>query len=54
MGTADQETQVIYWHGQLPPIDAEPAGEHVVEANSIRVKGDLAIVVPCGISATTI
>jgi hypothetical protein len=42
MSTTGQEAQVIYWHGQLPPIDAEPNGEHVVEADSIRVKGDLA------------
>jgi hypothetical protein len=27
---------------QLPPLDAEPIGEHVVEATSIHVKGDLA------------
>jgi hypothetical protein len=42
MSTTGQEPQVIYWHGQLPPLDAEPNGEHVVEADSIRVKGDLA------------
>jgi hypothetical protein len=37
-----EETQVIYWHGQLPPLEAEPMGEHVVEAVSKRVKRDLA------------
>jgi hypothetical protein len=42
MSTTGQETQVIYWHGQLPPLDAEPNGEHIVEADSNRVKGDLA------------
>jgi hypothetical protein len=42
MSTAGQETQVIYWHGQLPPVDAEPISEHVVEATSARVKADLA------------
>lgn len=42
MSREGPETQVIYWHGQLPPLDAEPDGEHVVEADSIRVKGDLA------------
>ncbi|HYU79418.1 MAG TPA: hypothetical protein VEK56_10565 [Vicinamibacterales bacterium] len=26
----------------MPPLDAEPSGEHVVEADSKRVKGDLA------------
>jgi hypothetical protein len=34
--------KVIYWHRDLPPIDAEPVGEHVVEAISMRVKSDLA------------
>jgi hypothetical protein len=34
--------KVIYWHGDLPPLDAEQIGEHVVEALSTRVKGDLA------------
>jgi hypothetical protein len=42
MSTAGQETQVIYWHGELPPLDAERIGEHVVEATSVHVKGDLA------------
>jgi phage FluMu gp28-like protein len=27
----------IYWHRELPPIDAEPLGEHVAEAASERV-----------------
>ena len=27
----------VYWHGELPPLDAEPMGEHVVEATSVRV-----------------
>ena len=31
----------IYWHRELPPIDAEPAGEHILEATSKRVVGDL-------------
>jgi hypothetical protein len=32
----------IYWHRELPPITAEPIGEHFVEAMSKRIKGDLA------------
>ena len=32
----------IFWHRELPPLSAEPMGEHVVEATSKRVKGDLA------------
>ena len=32
----------IYWHRQLPPADAEVMAEHVIEANSGRVRGSLA------------
>lgn len=32
----------IFWHRELPPLSAEPIGEHFVEATSKRVKGDLA------------
>jgi hypothetical protein len=42
VSTSGQEAQVIYWHGQLPPLDAEPNGDYIVEADSMRVKGDLA------------
>ena len=41
MSPADN-SQTIYWHRELPPIDAEPIGEHIVEATSMRVKSDLA------------
>lgn len=33
---------LIYWHRELPPLDAEPVGEHVVEADSARVPGTIA------------
>ena len=33
--------KIVYWHRELPPIDAEPLGEHVVEATSHRVNADL-------------
>ena len=33
---------IVYWHRELPPLDAEPWGEHTVEANSMRVAGSLA------------
>ena len=36
------ESKVIYWHRELPPFDAEPMGEHVVEATSNRVSANLA------------
>lgn len=26
--------QTVYWHRELPPFDAEPMGEHVLEAVS--------------------
>jgi len=30
----------IYWHRQLPPLDAEAMDEHTVEADSTRVTGE--------------
>ena len=35
-------TAGVFWHRDLPPIDAEPIAEHTVEANSGRVPGTLA------------
>lgn len=32
---------IVYWHRELPPLDAEPMGEHIVEATSARVPGTL-------------
>ncbi len=32
----------VFWHRELPPTDAEPVGEHTVEAVSPRVAGRLA------------
>ncbi len=34
--------KTIYWHHELPPIDEEAIGEHVVEAASCHVPGTLA------------
>lgn len=34
--------QVIFWHRNLPPADADAVGEHTVEAASERVSGRLA------------
>jgi hypothetical protein len=31
----------IYWHRELPPLNAKAIGEHIVEANSTRVRGTL-------------
>jgi len=33
---------MVYWHRDLPPLDAEPLEEHVVEAVSARVEGTIA------------
>lgn len=35
------ETKVVYWHRDLPPLEAQPVAEHTVEANSLRVRGTL-------------
>lgn len=32
---------IVYWHRQLPPLDAELLDEHVLEATSGRVQGTL-------------
>jgi hypothetical protein len=35
-------TKMVYWHRELPPIDAELMSEHTLEATSSRVAGTLA------------
>jgi hypothetical protein len=38
--TLDQRPQrIVYWHRDLPPIEAELVDEHTVEASSGRVSG---------------
>jgi hypothetical protein len=32
----------VYWHRELPPLDAQIIGEHVLEATSERVQASLA------------
>src|SRR5262249_46381446 len=39
---ARSNRRVIYWHRELPPIDAQPMGEHTVEASSARIPGTIA------------
>ena len=34
--------KMIYWHRELPPINAEAIGEHTVEATSGHVPGTIA------------
>ena len=38
----DCDTKTVFWHRELPPLDAEPIGERMVEATSISVPGTLA------------
>jgi hypothetical protein len=38
----DTSTGILFWHRELPPLDAEPLGEHVVEATSGRIPGTIA------------
>lgn len=33
---------IVYWHRELPPLEAEPIGDYIVEAVSQRVPGTLA------------
>jgi hypothetical protein len=37
-----ERSTVVYWHRDLPPLDAETAGEHSVEAASSRAPGTIA------------
>jgi hypothetical protein len=39
---SDLDRESVYWHRDLPPLDAEMVGEHVLEATSGRVQGSLA------------
>lgn len=41
MTTATRDARTIFWHRELPPPDAEPLGDHTVEATSARVAGTL-------------
>lgn len=38
---ADCEAKVVYWHRELPPLDAELMSEHTIDAHSHRVPGKL-------------
>lgn len=35
-------SKIVFWHRELPPLDATVMAEHTVEANSSRVAGTLA------------
>ena len=38
----DHGPKIVYWHRDLPPLEAQGLAEHTVEANSSRVAGTLA------------
>ena len=38
----DNEAKIVFWHRELPPLQADLVAEHTVEANSSRVPGTLA------------
>lgn len=38
---ASTHDRVVFWHRELPPLDAEVVAEHTVEATSGRVTGTL-------------
>jgi hypothetical protein len=40
--TSDSSPKTIYWHRDLPPLQAEAIGEHTVEATSGRISGTIA------------
>jgi hypothetical protein len=37
-----EQAKTIYWHRELPPLDAERLGEHTLEVNSTRVPDTIA------------
>jgi hypothetical protein len=34
--------KIVYWHRELPPLEAEVMADHIVEASSSRVPGTIA------------
>ena len=38
----NEQSQTVYWHRELPPLDASPIGEHTVEATSGRLPDTIA------------
>jgi hypothetical protein len=41
MNAPDRSSKIVYWHRELPPLDADLMAEHTLEANSRRVSGSL-------------
>jgi len=38
----DPQAQTVFWHRDLPPLEANVIGAHIVEATSKRIQGTLA------------
>ncbi len=38
----DNTAKIVFWHRDLPPLEADLVGEHTVEATSSRIPGTLA------------
>jgi hypothetical protein len=38
-GATRRGTEIVFWHRELPPLDADAIEEHVLEATSARVPG---------------
>jgi len=38
----DRKRQIVYWHRELPPLEADLVSDHIVEASSSRVPGTIA------------
>ena len=39
---SNTDRKVVYWHRELPPLEAEVVGSHTIEATSERVPGTIA------------
>jgi len=37
-----RRAKTVYWHRDLPPFDAQPMGEHTLEASSPKIPGTIA------------
>ena len=42
MTPVSEQPKVVYWHRELPPVEAELLGEHTLEATSRRVPDTIA------------
>ena len=41
MNIHSDDDKIVYWHRELPPLNAELVAEHAVEATSSRVAGTI-------------